>query len=387
MKAEMTPRERVKAALGHEEPDRVPIDLAQAAGDGIHAIAYSRLLEQLGLGERPFGTGRKAQQLAKVDEDVLRRFRIDFRGVTLGPPDGWKDVPMGENSFRDEWGVVRTMPEGGYYYDLTGSPFAEDGTLSALERHTWPDPEDPGRYRGLRERARQLHEETDFAVVLRLEAAFFLRSMELRGWENFYVDLVANQPFAEALMDRNLEIRLAIAERALEEAGEYADVVVASSDDLGMIDRTLISPAMYRSLVKPRQKRSFDLIKAHTDARLLYHCDGAIYPLIEDLIEIGVEALNPIQVSAAGMGDTRRLKRDFGGRLSFWGGIDTQRVLPFGTEEEVRQEVRRRIEDLAPGGGYVLCQVHHIQPEVPPENVVAMLDAAYEYGRYPIVTD
>ena len=163
------------------------------------------------------------------------------------------------------------------------------------------------------------------------------------------------------------------------------DRVMVSSDDLGMIDRPLISPPMYRELVKPRQKRTFDFFRERTDAKLFYHCDGAVYPLIPDFIEIGVEALNPIQLNAAGMGDTKRLKAEFGDKLTFWGAIDTQRVLPSGTPKDVREEVRLRIGDLAPGGGYVVCSVHNIQPGVPPENVVAMFDAAYDLGRYPIV--
>jgi uroporphyrinogen decarboxylase len=383
----MTPRSRVKAALSHQEPDRVPIDLGQAAGDAITIAAYRNLTSHLGYGERPIRVRAKSTQTAQVDEDVLQRFRVDFRSVEPGPPDGWTDVWVDESSYRDEWGVVRTMPEGGYYYDLTGSPMEEGGTISAIERYPWPDPENPGRYRGLRERARYLHEETDYAVVANLNCAFFLRCFEMRGWANFYMDLAANVDFAEKLMDRFLDIKLRIAELALEQIGEYIDVAMVSSDDLGMIDRPLISPAMYRELVKPRQKRTFDLFRKHTDAKLFYHCDGAIYSLIPDFIEIGVDILNPIQLNAAGMGDTRKLKHDFGDQLTFWGAIDTRHVLPFGTPEEVREEVRQRLADLAPDGGYVVCSVHNIQPEVPPENVVSMFDSAYEMGRYPLQLD
>jgi uroporphyrinogen decarboxylase len=261
-----------------------------------------------------------------------------------------------------------------------------DDTKDAIDRHPWPDPEDPGRYRGLRERARELHEETDYAVVLNVNSAFFLRCAELRGWENFYMDMAGNPEFAYALMERYLEVRLRMAERALEEVGEHIDIVFTSSDDLGMTDRTIVSPEMYRQLIKPLQKKTFDFFKDRTPAKRFYHCDGALYPIIEDFIEIGVEVLNPIQVSAVGMGDTKKLKQEFGDRLAFWGAIDTNQVLPLGTTEDVREEVRQRITDLAPGGGYVLCSVHNIQPEVPPENVVAMFDSAYELGGYPLET-
>ena len=384
MKAEMTPRERVMAALNHQEPDRVPLDLGQAVGDGITLAAYRNLVRHLGLDAGSIQVKEWRGQTARVDEAVLRRFRVDMRGIGLRGAEGWKDVWLDEHTYQDEWGIVRTKPPGAHYYDLTRAPFAEDGTLSALDRYRWPDPHDPGRCRGMGEQARQLHRETSYAVVVDVNCSFFLRCAELRGWENFYMDLVDNLEFAEAMMDRYLDFRLAVAERALAAVGENADIVMATSDDLGGTDRPLVSPALYRSLVKPRQKRTFDFLKARTGAKLFYHTDGAIYPLLSDFVELGVDALNPVQVSAAGMGDTQKLKREFGGALTFWGAIDTHHVLPHGTPAEVRDEVAGRIRDLAPAGGYVVCPVHNIQPEVPPENVVAMYDAAYELGRYPL---
>jgi uroporphyrinogen decarboxylase len=291
---------------------------------------------------------------------------------------------LDDHTVQDEWGVVRTRPPDSHYFDLCRSPFAADPTRSAIERYPWPDPLNPGRYRGLREKARGLRRETEYAIALDVNCAFFLRCCELRGWENFYTDLVADVPFAEALMDRYLEIRLAITERALEEAEDNVDVVMVTSDDLGMTERTLISPALYRALIKPRQRRTFDRMRARTDAKLYYHTDGAIYPLLPDLVEIGVQVLNPVEVRAAGMGDTAGLKREFGDTLTFWGAIDTHHVLPQGTTAEVEGEVRRRIRDLGAGGGYVISPVHNIQPDVPPENIVAMYDAAYELGRYPL---
>ncbi|UCF94671.1 MAG: hypothetical protein JSW39_11100 [Desulfobacterales bacterium] len=383
MPAAMKSRERVMAALNLKEPDRVPIDLAQAVGDGITVTAYRNLIGYLGLPPRPIRILTKLAQTARVDEDVLRRFRVDFRRVDMGPPDKWQDEPVGADGYRDEWGVVRSRPPGGFYYDLTESPIQAD-TMAAIEDHRWPDPDDSGRYRGLRERARELHQNTDFAVVLQVNCAFFLRCAELRGWENFYMDLAGNPEFACALMDRYLDLRLRMAARALEEAGDNIDIVMVSSDDLGMNDRTIVSPQMYRDLIKPRQKRTFEFFRDRTAAKRFYHCDGAIYPLIGDFIEIGVEALNPIQVSAAGMGNTQQLKAEFGDRLAFWGAVDTHHVLPHGTPEDVYHEVRQRIMDLAPGGGYVLCSVHNLQPEVPPENIAAMFDAAHEIGRYPL---
>lgn len=384
MKASMTPRERVLAALNHQEPDRVPIDLAQAGGDSITATAYKNLLEYLGINGRQVRVGAKRGQSAVVDEDVLVRLGVDFRKIRSGHPDRWQDKVLPNDSYQDEWGIIRMRPAGGVGYDVTYSPFAEDGSLSALDRHEWPDPADPGRYRGLREQARRLYYETDYAVTLDVNCACFIRGAEMRGYESFFMDLMVNPEYAGALMDRMLDVKLAMAERALAEVGDLIHVVLVAGDDLGTSTGPLISPDLYRSLIKPRHKRVFDFIKARTDAKRFFHCDGAISMFVEDLIEVGVEILNPIQVSCVGMGDTQLLKNKFGSRLTFWGGIDTNYVLPKGTTEEVRQEVQRRIQDLAPGGGYVLCQVQNILPEVPPENIVAMFDAAREFGRYPI---
>ncbi len=380
MKAKMSHRERALAALNHQEPDRVPVDLGQAAGDGITTIAYQNLLRHLGLGERSLDVWNREVQIVEVEEDVLRRFDVDFRAVRPGAPDRGGDTVLSPDSYRDQWGVVRVRPPGGFYFDFVASPFAEDATLSAIERYPWPDPDDPGRYRGLRERAKRLREETDYAVVLDADCTFFDNCGPLRGWENFYADLLVNTEFAKTLMDRYLEIKLAMAGHILEEAGAFADVVVASRDDLGTTTGPIISPALFRRLVLPRMKRIFDFFHARTEAKIFHHCDGAIYPLLGDLVEAGVQITNPVQVNAAVMGDTARLKAEFGERLTFWGAIDTSAVLPRGTALEVRQEVERRVRDLGPGGGYVLCSVHNIQPDVPPENVVAMFDAVHGVG-------
>ena len=382
----MTHRERALAALNHQEPDRVPIDLSAAAGDFITIPAHRALLDYLGLSARPISVLRKEMQYAVVDEDILRRFDVDFRRLDLGAPDKSAEETGPNDSYRDDWGILRRRPPDGFYYDLVpgSSPLRDAENVADLERFPWPDPDDQGLYRGLRERAKRLHEETDYAVVLSAPCEFFGIAGLLRGWENFYMDLAANQTLAEALMDRCLEYFLSVAHRALHEAGEYADVVVASRDDFGGTDRPLLSPSTFRRLIKPRLRRVFDLYRSHTAAKRFMHCDGAIFDLIPDMIDVGLEALNPIQVSAVGMGDTRKLKREFGGRLTFWGGIDTHNVLPHGSTEDVRCEVRRRLADLGQGGGYVGCSVHSFQPDVPPENIIAMFEAFNEFGWYPL---
>jgi uroporphyrinogen decarboxylase len=195
------------------------------------------------------------------------------------------------------------------------------------------------------------------------------------------INLIANPKFAGALLDKVVELESQMVRNMLRAAGKNVDVVLCP-DDLGMQTAPLISPELYRKMIKPRHRRLFDTIKSHTKAKLLLHSDGAIAPLIGDLIDVGVDALNPVQVSAAGMGDTTGLKREFGNHIAFWGAIDTHHMLPFGSPQEVREEVRRRIEELAPGGGYVLASVHNIQAEVPPENICAMFEAAKRYGGY-----
>jgi len=194
---------------------------------------------------------------------------------------------------------------------------------------------------------------------------------KMRGFEDGYMDLAAEPQRARRVMGRILEIKMAYWERMLLQLGGAVDIV-GEADDLGGQARLLFSPATYRSLVKPLHRELFDFLHARTDAKVFFHTCGAVRELIPDLIEIGVDILNPVQVSAAGM-ETSALKRDFGRDIVFWGGgVDTQRVLGSGTPDQVRAEVRRRIDDLAPGGGFVFATVHNIQPDVPPENILAM---------------
>jgi uroporphyrinogen decarboxylase len=205
----------------------------------------------------------------------------------------------------------------------------------------------------------------------------------MRGLEQFMMDTVLNRELLEYLMDKILEIQMEMTRRLLEEVGPYADVLVIG-DDLSHQGGLTYSPEMYRGLFKPRHRAIVRFLKKHAaEAKILYHCCGAAEPLLGDLIEIGVDAYNPVQVSAKGMDDTKKLKALYGRDLTFWGGIDTQRVLPFGTPGEVKAEVRKRIDDLAGDGGFVLAAVHNLRPEVKPENIVALFESALEYGKYP----
>jgi uroporphyrinogen decarboxylase len=376
MSERMTPRERVLATIEHRQPDRVPIDVGGSSFSTIIGQAYERLKAHLGVeGETQYM--KRKSRTTILDERIAQRLHTDTRPLLVGSPDGWQDVYFDDGSFQDEFGVVWRRAGKGHYAP-TGNPLRE-ATLVDLDAFAWPDAQNPGRTRGLRDAARRLHEGTDYAVVLSLPVGFVHLSQYLRGYEQWLMDIVLNPEFLDALLDRALAWWLDLAGNVLDEVGPYVDVV-AIGDDVAFHDRPMVDLARYRTLFKPRHRQMMDLVKAKSKAKVLYHCCGAVKPLIGEFIEIGVDALNPVQVSSAGMNDTAALKAAFGDQICFWGAIDTGRVLPMGTQADVRAEVRRRIRDLAGGGGYVLAAVHNIQEDVPAENIMAMADAAIELG-------
>jgi len=383
----MISRERVLKALNHQEPDRVPVDLAGSLTNaGIAQKAHSELKDYLGLKGNEAEVIDVMQQLVRPDKRILKKFGVDVYGIGAKPPKSWKLVIEEDKDnyyYTDEWGIRYRMPKKyGYYFDMIENPLA-NLDMKSLKDYQWPDPHDPGRTEGLEEEVRNLYENTDYALFLNAPTSgIFEKSFALRGPENFYMDLMKNPEFAEAIMDKMVEFYLGYWEEILPRVGRYVQII-KMGDDLGGQNGPLINPELYRKVVKPRQKQIFSFIKKRTDAKLYLHSCGAIYEFIPDIIECGVDVLNPVQVSAKGM-DTKRFKQEFGDRLSFWGAIDTQRILPFGTPGDVEEEVKRRIYDLASGGGYVLAPVHNIQANVPPENVVAMFEAAKKYGKYPI---
>ncbi len=366
----MTPRERVLAAVEHREPDRVPIDIGGSSMTTIIGEAYEPLKTCLGVTERTRYM-KERSRTTLLAEEVAVRLKSDTRPLLLSSPDGWQDIYFPDGSTQDEWGVIWTKAEGGHYNPTRGP--LKDASIEDLRHFPWPDPLNPGRIRGLRERARQLHEETDYAVILDLPVGFVHESQYLRGYENFLVDLLLNPEFVGALMDRAMDFWLRLTEAALREVGPHVDLVIFG-DDVAFNDRPMVDLERYRRMIKPRHKQMIDLVKRVSSAEVIYHCCGAIQALLPDFIEMGVDAINPVQVSSVGM-DTAELKANFGDRICFWGAIDTNRVLPTGTPDQVQAEVRRRIRDLSSGGGYVLSSVHNIQGDVPPENILAMVDA------------
>jgi len=335
----MTARQRVLKALNHEIPDRVPVDLG-GFQTGIHRNAYISLLEHLGL-----------------EDDV----------TIMDPPDSFAGgIEQNKRNGRlwhdlvDEFGVVWSMPDDQpLYMDISHHPLAE-ATVADLADYPFPKGDDPTRFTGVREEAARLRRETPYAVSTGIGGVVYEICWYMRGLERWFTDTIENPAFCEALLDRTLEFWLGYYDEFMKAVGDLVDVVMIG-DDIGGQLGPLFSPAFYRSVVKPRQKKLVQHIKSLTPAKIWYHTCGSVVPLIPDLIDNGIDILNPVQISAANM-DPARLKERFGGALVFWGG--------------------QNLDILKPGGGYVFNSVHNIQAGVPPENIVAMFDAAYEHGFY-----
>jgi len=382
MQPQLTHRERVLRAINHQEADRVPMDLGSHADSSIHAVAYEQLKAYMGIHiARKPRLVSKIMQDVLVDEEVLTTLDIDVRGIYPGALDdqGHEDPETGE--WTDEWGVTRVKPPGAHYYDLKmPAPLSGEITISDIVNYPWPDPHDPGLTRGLKEQVERLKATTDCALVARVPAPFIHQSQYMRGFEDWYMDLAADPKLAGALFDAILDVRLAQATRILDIVGPHIDVVM-TGDDMGTQNGLQFSPATYRKLIKPRQKKFFDLVHSKTSAKMLLHSCGSVYSIINDLIEIGVDILNPVQRRAANM-DPAKLKAEFGDRLVFWGGVDIQQVMPFGSPDDVRAEVKYLFETLGVGGGWVLSCAHNIQPEVPPQNIVTLFKDAPTLTRY-----
>jgi len=401
----LTPRQRVLCALSHREGDRVPIDLGGTESSGMTGAAYLRLCDYIKVKDaaRIFDV---SQQAALIGEDVRRRFRVDTAALVFEParwapdtttdgrpalsPAGWKPEIQKDGSrvVKDrDARVVARMPAGGFYYDSTWCPLSGVTGPSELpdyarffEEFDKPDFLDEG-WDAMAQRAEALHTHTDYCVVANLCVHILAGGQLLRGFENFMMDLAADERLACAVMERLLEAYIPRVDTFARRMSQWVDVVLVN-DDLGTQGGPMLSPEMYRKTVKKYHAMLYRHIKKRTGKPLLMHSCGSIYRLIPDLIDIGVDAINPVQVSASDM-DSRKLKAEFGKDITFWGGgCDTQKVLGAGTPEDVRDEVRRRIQDLAPSGGFIFTQVHNIQPNVPPQNVVAMLEAALEFGAY-----
>ncbi len=375
-----TGRERVRDVVAHRESDRVPVDLGGSMVTSIHQKGHDSLKKHLGINlDRPTEIARGRSLVARVDVEVQDRLGVDVRMLTVNSPDGWEDEAGGDR-ITDGWGIVWERPEGFDNYEITDSPLFGDITVDDVRSMAWPEAVPSGFTQGLRDKARALRQGTDKAIIANLAMQIHTQSYFLRGFSQYLMDMVMNPRLIEAIMDRVLEIFVERTRAIMAEIGDLVDIVYVA-DDLGAQNGPLFSPTTYRQLLKPRQKKLFEAIKQGNDVKILYHTCGSVIEFIDDLAEVGVDILNPVQTSATGM-DPIALKSRFGGKVCFWGGIDTQNILPFGTPDQVREEVKRCIDVFAPGGGYVVAAIHNIRPEVPPENIIAMIEAVHEFGKY-----
>jgi uroporphyrinogen decarboxylase len=377
----MNSRERIITALQHKEPDKVPIELNGGANSSLTREAYIKLREYLGLKEdNDVNISWLTMGSVRAGEDLLHLYQIDTRSIYLQPSQKYMSDFLPDGSFYDAFGA-RWRPAS-YYYDVVERPLENVDSIGELKDAKWEDPYDETIVEGVRESAREMYENTNYCLVGDFHTLGpFEGGCYLRGFENFLTDLHLNVKFARALLSKLTEHCMAKWDVFLNEVGEYVQVV-CQGDDLGMQESLYISPEMYRKLIKPLHKKIFDFMRSKTKAKILMHSCGSIYNVIPDLIEIGVDVLNPVQRSAAKM-DISTLKNEFGSDISFWGGgIDVQKQLPFYSSEEIEREVKRTIEIMSPGGGFVFFPTHNIQPDVPPENIDTMFRSVIKYRDY-----
>jgi uroporphyrinogen decarboxylase len=386
MKETMTSRQRLLKALNHETADRIPIDLG-GFQTGIHKLAYVALLAHLGL-KKEVEILDPVQQLAKPCEELLERFHVDTRYIVAHGPDSFKGgIERNQRAgrtwqdLRDEFGVVWSMPEDQQLYmDISHHPLA-DATIEDLNSYPFPKGDDPSRFSGVRERALRLRNETPYAICTGIGGVVYEYCWYMRGLERWMMDTRLDPEFCAALLDRTLAFWMGYYTEFMRAVGDLIDVVMVG-DDLAGQAGPLFDPAFYREIVKPRQKALVQHIKSLTKAKIWYHTCGNCNEYVLELADNGVDILNPVQISAADMAPLD-LKRRYGTKMVFWGGaIDAQHVLPFATPAEVKEHVRRNVGILKQGGGFVFNNCHNIQAGVPPENVVALYEAAYECGWY-----
>ncbi|MHB0874621.1 MAG: uroporphyrinogen decarboxylase family protein [Anaerolineae bacterium] len=394
----MTSRERVLAAIAHTEADRVPVDLGGMRSTGIMAMAYARLKEHLGLDAsiQVFDAG---QQLALIEEPVLRRYGADVVPLDLGTLKGWQPWTLPDGTAAVMRGDFTIEPDGeggwyqmadgrrvghkpatSYYFDTIYHPLAGDVSVADVEAYDLGQVADED-LRLLEAEAKRLYTTTDYAIMGAIGGAFLEGGEGLRGWDQFLVDMAIDRGLAEAILDKILEANLRNVRRYLEAVGQYIQLIQVGGD-LGTQAGPQVRPEWYYDLLQPREKAFWGEIHRLGDVKVFLHSCGGIYDLIPGIIEAGCDVLNPVQTSARGM-DPVRLKQEFGDRVTFWGGgCETQTVLPFGTPEQVYEHVSERMGIFKPGGGFVFCQVHNIQAGTPPENIEAMYRAVRDNWSY-----
>jgi len=385
----MNSRERVMLALNHKEADRVPIDFGGTGVSSICFQAYDSLRSNLGLepclyNHDTLGSGTWAGVVIP-HSDVYDLMHSDVMVVVIGDPDTWQlkiEYKEDYDTYVDEWGARLLRPKGGHYFDYREFPIKE-GTMEALNAwKNWPNPRGPGRWRGLRQRCLEAKETSRVITASSIfDGGIFEQPARIMPMEEFLMGIAENNKFVDAILDKIFNIYYEATVCMLEEIGDILDVWVYW-DDLSGQGAPLVSQDWYKLHLMPLHRKLFDKVKSMTNAKIFFHCCGAARPWIPYMIEVGVDILNPVQISAEGM-DPFKLKKDFGKDIVFWGGAcNPQGSLAFGTPEEVVKEVRRNIDAFAPGGGFIFANVHNIQNMVPPENIIAMFNTCYKYGLY-----
>lgn len=378
----MNRRECFEKTVHHEQPDKVLVDMGKQVGS-LHTFEYATLREYFGAPEwmkNEHNILDKMGQTVHPDEALLQRFGIDFRWL-IPRWVGVRDFDEGgQKGYYDMWGS--RFDDMGDYYAFIEGPLKDAESLAEIENHDWPDPDNPAMFEGLREQAKAWHADTDYVIGADgVKGGILQTCLWLRGYEQFFTDLATNQEFALALLDKVLDLFKRIYANYFQAIGDYAQLVYIT-DDVGTQNSLLISPSMFRTLIKPRFQEFITYLKELAPhIKVMYHTDGAVLPLIDDFIDMGADILNPIQTSTKGLDDTKALKERFGDRIAFHGAIDVQQTLPNSTVAEVKQEVARRIRDLGSNGGYICAPCHNLGFDIPPENVVALFEAAQEYGR------
>lgn len=383
----MTSRERVQAVLNYDVPDRVPIIIGVSNATGIKIRPYRGIKKIMGIeSEDRYLYDWPELGSALPDERVMVRLKSDARGILDRFP---REVYERNQSrpahspFFDDWGngQMEIGPDN-WYPGI--HPLPDARTSSDLDQYQWPDMDDPFRTSHIREQVQKLHEENQYAIMGTPWLMFpFERAIGLQGMEQFLLNMATEQDFAQDLLSRINRLCMTNMGNFLDKCGDKLDIIKIG-DDLGTQENLMISPRMYRKMLKPLHAEMIMLIKQKTNAKVFFHTDGDVFDLIDDFIEIGIDILNPIQTSAGKMSNLEELKKKFDKRIVFCGAIDTQKILPSGTPDEVKQEVKRVINILGIGGGYMVATVHTVMNEVPPENVLAMVDAVEEYGHYPL---
>lgn len=414
----MTPRQRVLAAIAHREPDGVPIDLGATPSSGISAIAYNRLKNHLGIATGQTRVYDVVQQLAQPEDIILGRFGIDVIDVGRSfntQDDDWYDVTLfdGSRAQYPAWFHPKPMDGGGWsavapdgteiatqlkdmnFFDQTCFPWLDgypDNVRealpaamklvhwAALAHSPWDHAGQPGFWERLRSNALALRQSSDRALMIVCGCNLFEWGTFLRRMDNFLMDLVAEPESVERLLDALMEVHLTTLEKVCRSVGDVVDII-RFGDDLGMDTGPFMSGDVYRKLFKRHHARLYDYVHRHSSMHTFLHSCGSIHEYLPDLIDAGLEIINPVQTTCYRM-EPDALKREFGRHITFWGGgCDTRSVLNRSTPQQVRDHVKRRLEIFAPGGGFVFNTVHNILPDVPPENIVAMYEAVAEFNR------